>query len=207
PAHLNWRDAAALPLAGVTAYRALFVQGKLQAGERVLVTGIGGGVGTFALQYAVAAGAEVYVTSSCPEKIERAVNLGAKGGFNYTSEDWAARFKSEVGAPQLIIDSAGGPGYGQLVDLVAPGGRIVNYGATVGPPKSLDLFKVFWKQLHLIGSTMGSQRNFDEMLRFVEQQEITPVVDEVLPLAKGADALRRMEQSSQFGKIVLEIEP
>lgn len=203
---LTWEEAAALPLAGLTACRALFSQGGLQAGETVLVTGIGGGVATFALQFAVAAGAKVWVTSSSKEKIERAGTLGAEGGFDYTTEDWGKACLESAGAPDLIIDSAGGPGYATLIDIAAAGGRIVNYGSTAGPPEKLDLFKVFWKQLRLQGSTMGSPADFDAMLKLVDQHDLKPVVDEVVPLEEGAAAVERMKTSPQFGKIVLRTE-
>lgn len=203
PAHLDWNEAAALPLGGVTAYRAVFTQGGLQAGDKILVTGIGGGVATFALQFAVAAGAKVWVTSSSPAKIERAVELGAEGGYDYREDSWWKQMSKEVGAPDLILDSAGGAGYGALINLAAVGGRIVNYGATVGVPEKLDLFKVFWKQLHLTGSTMGSPQDFAAMLELVNQHQIRPVVDSVRPLAEGNEAVSQMAKSPQFGKYVL----
>ena len=206
PGHLNWQEAAALPLAGVTAYRAVFSQGGLQEGETVLITGIGGGVATFALQFAVAAGAKVWVTSSSPQKIQRAVQLGALGGLDYTNEHWARELARLAGAPHLIIDSAGGAGYASLIHLAAPGGRIVNYGATAGPPEKIDLFKMFWKQLRLQGSTMGSPADFAAMLELVSKQGIKPVVDAAFPLAEGNQALAQMKTSPQFGKYVLEIE-
>ncbi|MEO8498344.1 MAG: zinc-binding dehydrogenase [Planctomycetota bacterium] len=200
PQHLDWHEAAALPLAGVTAYRAVFTQGRLQPGERVLISGVGGGVATFALQYALAAGASVVVTSSSAEKIERAIQLGASAGFNYTAEGWHNQLLKEQGPVDLVIDSAGGDGYANLIDVAAPGGRIVNYGATAGPPKKLDLFKIFWKQLHLIGSTMGSPDDFAAMLAFVNQHKIKPVVDEVFSLVDGNEAIERMKNSRQFGR-------
>jgi len=206
PSHLDWTQAAALPLAGLTAYRAVFQQGRLKSGETVLITGIGGGVATFALQYAAAANAKVIVTSSSEEKISRAIEHGATAGFNYKADDWSERLASEHGAVDLIIDSAGGDGYADLIKLAAPGGRIVNYGATTGPPKSLDLFSVFWKQLHLIGSTMGSPDDFAAMLQFVSKFGIAPIVDDTLPLEDGNAAIERMQNSTQFGKIVLAIE-
>lgn len=205
PAHLTWETAAALPLAGVTAYRAVFSQGKLQPGQTVLITGIGGGVATFALQFAVAAGAEVWVTSSSPDKISRAVEYGAKGGFNYREEKWWKPASEEMGAPDLIIDSAGGKGYAALLNLAAPGATIVNYGATAGPPEKVDMFKLFWKQLHLVGCTMGSPADFAAMLDFVAAKSIKPIVDAVFPLEEGNVALEQMETSPQFGKYVLEI--
>ena len=205
PEHLTWHEAAALPLAGMTAYRAVFSQAGLKAGEKVLVSGVGGGVATFALQLAVAAGAQVFVTSSSLAKIEKAIAMGATAGFDYTKDDWQKTAQSEHGLMDLIIDSAGGDGYANLIDLATPGGRIVNYGATVGPPKKLDLVKVFWKQLHLIGSTMGSPADFQSMLDFVIAHKIKPTIDHVFPLAEGNAALERMKDSQQFGKLVLEI--
>lgn len=206
PAHLNWQEAAALPLAGVTAWRAVFTQGELQPGETVLITGIGGGVATFALQYAVAVGADVWVTSSSQKKIDRAIELGAKGGFDYTADDWAKRMVTEASSPNLIIDSAGGGGYRSLVDLAAPAGRLVNYGVTAGPPEKLDLFKVFWKQLRLQGSTMGSPDDFSAMLKFVAEKQITPIIDSVRPFEEASEALQQMSSAPQFGKYVLTME-
>jgi zinc-binding alcohol dehydrogenase/oxidoreductase len=203
PTHLDWNKSAALPLGGVTAWRAVFTQGRLQAGENILITGIGGGVATFALQFAVAAGAKVWVTSSSSAKIERAVELGAQGGYDYTDDSWWKQMAKEVAPPDLIVDSAGGSGYKALLTLAANAGRIVNYGATAGPPEKVDLFKLFWKQLHLIGSTMGSPADFAAMLEFVNKHEIHPVVDAVFPLADGDTAVRQMATSPQFGKYVL----
>jgi NADPH:quinone reductase-like Zn-dependent oxidoreductase len=203
PQHLSWHEAGALPLAGVTAYRAVFTQGRLQRGERVLISGVGGGVATFALQYALAVGATVVVTSSSERKLDQAIQLGATAGFDYTVDGWHKHLLSEHGPIDLIIDGAGGDGYANLVDIAAPGGRVVNYGATAGPPKKLDLFKVFWKQLHLIGSTMGSPDDFAKMIEFVSEHEIRPIIDEVFSLAAGNEAMERMKNWQQFGKLVI----
>ena len=205
PTKFSWHEAAALPLAGVTAFRALFTQGQLQAGETVLITGIGGGVATFTLQFAVAAGASVWVTSSSADKIERAMKLGASGGFDYKLADWSKAYLKQTNAPDLIIDSAAGVGYSTLVNLIKPGGRIVNYGATAGPPEKLDLFKVFWKQLCLQGSTMGSPSDFEAMLHFVETHDIRPIIDATFPLSEGNQAIEQMRSSPQFGKYVFEV--
>ncbi|MFI4876421.1 MAG: zinc-binding alcohol dehydrogenase family protein [Blastopirellula sp. JB062] len=204
PSHLDFVQAAALPLAGLTAYRAVFTQGRLQAGEKVLISGIGGGVATFAMQYALAAGAEVIVTSSSAEKIASAVRHGAAYGYDYNAADWVSEATKQFGPANLIIDSAGGAGYRNLLDLAAPGGRIVNYGATAGPPSKLDMFKLFWKQLHLIGTTMGSPDDFAAMLQFVSDHQIVPIVDETLPLSAVNEALAKMRRSTQFGKITLD---
>ena len=160
---------------------------------------------TFALQFATAVGAEVWVTSSSTVKIDRAIGLGAKGGFDYREEGWEKRFVAEVGAPDLIIDSAGGPGYGGLMGLAAPGGRIINYGATAGVPESIDMFKLFWKQLRLQGSTMGSPEDFSGMVDLVQKYQIKPVIEAVYSLEDTNQAIDQMRSSPQFGKYVLKI--
>ncbi|HRG55015.1 MAG TPA: zinc-binding dehydrogenase [Lacunisphaera sp.] len=204
PAHLSWEQAAALPLAGLTAWRALFTRAQLKSGERVLVTGVGGGAALFALQFAVAAGAEVWVSSSSPEKIARAQALGARGGTNYRDADWSAALQKQAGGLfDVIIDSAGGEGFGKLIELTRPGGRIAFFGATTGNPPGLDLRKCFFRQISLLGTTMGSPADFAGMTAFVAAHRITPVVDRVFPLAATEGALRHMEASAQFGKIVL----
>ena len=204
PAHLTWEQAAALPLAGLTAWRALFTRAQLKSGERVLVTGVGGGAALFALQFAVAAGAEVWVSSSSPEKIARAQALGARGGMNYRDTNWSAALQKQAGGLfDVIIDSAGGEGFGKLIELTRPGGRIAFFGATTGNPPGLDLRKSFFRQISLLGTTMGSPADFAGMTAFVAAHRIAPVVDRVFPLAATEGALRHMEASAQFGKIVL----
>jgi zinc-binding alcohol dehydrogenase/oxidoreductase len=206
PAHLTWEQAAALPLAGLTAWRALFTRAQLKAGERVLITGIGGGAALFALQFAVAGGAEVWVTSSSPEKISRAQTLGARGGGNYREAGWAETLQKQAGGRfDVIVDSAGGEGFANLIDLTAPGGRIVFFGATAGNPKGLDMRKCFFRQINLLGTTMGSPADFAGMTAFVARHKITPVVDRVFPLADTEAAFRHMEAAAQFGKIGLSI--
>jgi zinc-binding alcohol dehydrogenase/oxidoreductase len=205
PAHLSWEEAAALPLAGVTAYRGVFARAGLKKGERVLITGIGGGVAVFALQFAVAAGAEVWVTSSAEEKIARAVALGARGGFNYQTAGWAAATLKQTGAFDVIVDSAGGEGFGELVELAAPGGRIVFNGATRGNAPGLALRKIFWRQLSLLGTTMGSPSDWSGLVEFVARHQVRPVVSAVFPLECGTEAFGVMERGEQFGKIVVKI--
>ena len=205
PEHLSFEQAAALPLAGLTAYRALFVQGRLQSSQTVVITGIGGGVACIALQLAVAAGAAVIVTSSSQAKIDKALAMGATAGFLYTAKGYASQVNEQFGPVHLIIDGAGGDGYGELIDVVCPGGTIVNYGATAGMPNKLELRKVFWKQLHLVGSTMGSPEDFAAMLDMVNRHKIQPVIDEVFALSDGNKAFEKMNVSSQFGKLVLRV--
>ena len=204
PAGLTWEEAAALPLGGLTAWRTVVSRGGLRGTEKVLITGIGGGVAVFALQFAVAHGAAVWVTSSSADKIARAVALGAKGGANYTEANWAASF-APVGGFDLIVDSAGGDGFDKLIDLAAPGARLAFFGATRGNPPGLAMRKVFWRQLSLLGSTMGSPEDWTAMLQYVAQMQIKPVVSEVVPLARAGEAFDLMERSGQFGKIVVKM--
>jgi zinc-binding alcohol dehydrogenase/oxidoreductase len=205
PEHLSFEAAAALPLAGLTAYRALFSRAQLSAHDKVLITGIGGGVALFALQFAVALGAEVWVTSSSDEKLARAVSLGAKGGANYSQPNWSETLQKNAGLFNVILDSAGGEGFSALINLAAPGARVVFVGATRGAVKELALQKIFWKQLSLLGSTMGSPADFDAMLKFVAQHRLTPVIDQTFALADAEQALRYMDHAKQFGKITLKI--
>lgn len=205
PAHLTFEAAAALPLAGLTAWRALFSRCGLQTGERVLISGIGGGVALFALQFAVAAGCEVWVTSSSQEKIDKAIGLGAKGGALYTAEGWAKIFGKTVGNFDVIIDSAAGSGFGDLVKLCKSGARICFYGGTRGEISGVSPQIVFYKQISIFGSTMGSTKEFIEMVKFVEAHQIQPVIDSVYPLHEGNIACKRMNDGQQFGKIVLSM--
>ena len=206
PSHLSYVQAAALPVAGLTAYRALFIRGRWQKGDKVLISGAGGGAAAFALQWAVAAGAEVWVTSGNEQKIEKAISLGAKGGINYKNEDWAEQLNKKAGQFDLIIDSALGDGFENLVSLAASGGRIVFFGGTAGNIPALNGRPIFWKQIDILGTTMGSPKDFEQMLHFVEQHQIIPVNDEIIPLEDAEQALTKMNgASASFGKTVLSI--
>jgi len=203
PGHLAATQAAALPLAGVTAWRALFTRGGLRAGETVLVTGVGGGVALCGLQFARAAGATVFVTSGSAAKLARAGELGAAGGADYHEADWAAQLAGRAGLFDLVFDSAMGVGLAPLIDLTRPGGRIVFCGATTGNPPGFDARKVFFRQISLLGTTGGSPADFAAMLHLVETSRLAPVLDTVLPFGECGAGLRRMESAAQFGKIVL----
>lgn len=203
PAHLSDEEAAALPLAGLTAWRALMVRAGLRAGERVLISGVGGGAALFALQFAVAAGAEAWVTSSSADKIARAVTLGARGGFDYSRPGWAEGARAEAGLFDVIVDSAGGAGFESLVDLAAPGARIAFFGATRGNPAVLPMRKLFWRQISLLGTTMGSPSDWRAMLEAVARHRIRPAVSGVFAFDEAPQAFALMERGGQFGKIVL----
>jgi NADPH:quinone reductase-like Zn-dependent oxidoreductase len=205
PEALSWEAAAAVPLAGLTAYRALVTRARLQPGETVLITGIGGGVATLALLIARHLGARVIVTSASDAKLARARQLGADGGANYRSDDWGRQVQALCGGgPEVIVDSAGRDAFPTLLDIVKPGGRIVTFGATTGSPSTIEVRRIFWKQVSILGSTMGTPEEFGEMLSIFDGR-VAPVVDRVFPLLAAPDAHRRMDQSDQFGKIVLEV--
>ena len=205
PAHLDFTAAAALPLAGVTAYRAAIVRGHIKKGHKVLITGIGGGVAQMALLFAMAAGAEVYVTSSEAGKIEKARDFGAKGGANYKEVNWSKKLTDTAGRFNVIIDGAGGPGFASLVEIADYAGRIVMYGGTAGNIEKLSPQRIFWKQLQIIGSTMGTPAEFAAMTQFVNQHRINPFIDKVFPLDETEEAFKRMDEGKQFGKIIVKI--
>ncbi len=204
PAYLSWEQAAALPLAGLTSWRALMTQGAAQPGETVLVTGIGGGVATFALKWAVAMGARVFVTSGSDAKLEQAQRLGAAGGINYRDGDWAKRLAALTGGVDVVVDGTGGPAFAGCFSVLRPGGRLVVYGATAGnSPAGLEMAKLFFRQAYIIGSTMGSPVEFAAMLRFVETHRIEPVLDQVFALDEAVAAHQRLLAAEHLGKLVL----
>jgi NADPH:quinone reductase-like Zn-dependent oxidoreductase len=206
PAHLSWAEAAALPLAGLTAYRALVTRGQLRPGQTVLIPGIGSGVSTMVLMLAKHLGARTLVTSSSPDKLAAAQALGADFGVSYRDPTWVEQLRRHCGKdlPDLAIDGAGGDSWAQCVNLVRPGGSIVSYGATAGIA-NLDLRKLFWKQLNVLGSTMGTDADFRALVALVDAGKLRPIVDQVVPLADAAQAHERMEHSAHMGKIVLHI--
>ena len=205
PEHLSWEEAAALPLGGLTAYRAVFTKGNCKRGDKVLISGIGGGVALFAFQFALAAGADVYVTSGSAEKLSRASEMGAKGGANYRDEDWAKSLAKASGGFDLVIDSAGGPGFASFPKICNYGARIVTYGGTLGKVPGFSPQLIFWKQITILGTSMGSDQEFADMVEFVNKHQIKPVVDEVFPLADAGQAFQKMDEGKQFGKIVLKV--
>jgi len=206
PRHLSWEEAAALPLSGLTAYRALFTKGGLRSGDAVVIPGIGGGTALQAMQLAVAAGARVFVTSTDPAKRDRAVALGATAAYD-SALDWAAAVLAETqgrGA-DIVVESVGAPTWTKSLGCLARGGRIVVYGSTAGDKVELDLPPFFLNWRSVLGTTMGNRAEFRAMLRFVEQHRLKPVVDRALPLEQGIEALRILEAGRQMGKIVLRI--
>jgi zinc-binding alcohol dehydrogenase/oxidoreductase len=205
PSHLSHEEAAAIPLGALTAYRALFTRGQLQESETVLVPGIGGGVATFVVQMARAAGATVFVTSGSDEKIERAKEFGAEGGVNYNSEDWSKELRSMTGGVDLSVDSIGGEVFNTLIQLSKPGSRIVIFGATAGPAQKAMTISIALKNLDVFGTAMGNAQEFGDMLQFYEEHDLHPVINETFPLEDTTAAQQHMEEGKGIGKIVLEI--
>ncbi|RXK81900.1 zinc-binding dehydrogenase [Filimonas effusa] len=206
PTYLSYEEAAAIPLAGLTGYRALFTKGNLKPGDHVLLTGIGGGVALLMLQMAVAIGAKVYVTSGDDAKIEKAQKLGASGGVNYKTEGWHKLLQAFTEGFDLIVDSAAGDGFRNFIDLARPGARIVFFGGTQGAITNLNPQKIFWKQLQIKGTTMGTPEEFEAMLQLFDRYHIHPVIDKVYSMEEADTAIHKMENASQFGKIIMRIE-
>lgn len=206
PKGFTWTEAAALPLVGVTTYRALFSRGRLRAGESVLILGAGGGVATMAVSLATAIGATAYVTSSSVEKIDKAVELGASGGVLYTEEDWPAAARDLVGGRgfDVVLDSVGT--WASSLRSLRPGGRLVVLGASQNDEALLALRPYYFGQYDLLGTTMGSPRDFAGLLDLLRDHRVRPpVVDRTFPLDEAAAAHHHLESGGGFGKTVLEI--
>jgi NADPH:quinone reductase-like Zn-dependent oxidoreductase len=209
PAGMSWSDAAAFPLATLTAWRMLTTRAKVQAGETVLIWGVGGGVGMAALQIALLLGARPIVTSGSDVKLEAAARLGAAVGLNHRTVDVVAEVRRETGGrgAHVVVDCVGEATWVNSQRALRRGGRLVVCGATTGPSVSLDLRRLFWYQWSILGSTMGNRREFAEIVRLAHEGRLWPVVDSVVPLADGAAAYARMQEGAQTGKLVIEVSP
>ncbi|MFN2459169.1 MAG: zinc-binding alcohol dehydrogenase family protein [Candidatus Velthaea sp.] len=207
PKHLSDDEAAAIPLAGLTAYRALVTRGRATKHDVVLITGIGGGVQTFVLLFAKHIGAKTIVTSSSDEKLARAKAMGADVTINYaTSESWSkeARAAAGGGGPSLVVDSAGGDAFAQCLDIARPGARIVTYGGTHAK-STIRMFSVFWKHLDILGTSMGAPEDFAGMLALMEAGQLRPALDDVVAMDDVVAAAEKMNANQQFGKVVLAV--
>lgn len=207
PDFLTFAQAAALGVTTITAYRMLFTRGRLRPGEWVLVTGIGGGLALSLFSLARPVAGKLFVTSSSPAKLERAARMGADEGINYKDEDVGRAVRRLTGkrGVDLVVDSAGGDALDPSIRALRKGGRLVIAGGTAGRKAELDVARLFWNQLEVIGSTMGSDADISDMLRMVAGARIEPVIDRTFPLSEGVEALRYLQSQDQFGKIVLEI--
>lgn len=206
PEHLSFQASAALPLAGLTAYRALFTRGEFENNNRILITGIGGGAALFALSFAVALGAEVYVTSGNDHKILKAIKLGAKGGVNYKDSDWSTKLLQMAKGFDVIVDSAAGKGFTELTEMTNPGGRIVLFGRTAGNIQNLSPSIIFWKQISIHGTTMGTNEEFKKMMDLISSKKIHPVIDSIYSTQEINLAFDKMDKGEQFGKIVINMD-
>jgi NADPH2:quinone reductase len=206
PESIDFETAAAFPLVFETAYRMLATKAGLREGEWVLVWGIGSGVSTAVLAIGKALGARVIVTSSHEQKLERARELGADVTFNHDTDDVVAGVKEVTGGgAHVVVDHVGEATWKRSLDAARPDGRICVCGATTGPNPPANLHRIWWKQLTVFGSTMGSRQDFEAALELVASGRAAPVVDAVYPLADAATAHERLEAGDQLGKIVLRI--
>jgi NADPH:quinone reductase-like Zn-dependent oxidoreductase len=207
PDGLSFEEAAAFPLVFETAYRMLVTRAGLREGEWVLAWGIGGGVSTATLAIARALGAKVIVTSSSDAKLERARELGADATVNHSSGDVKAAVQEATGGHgvDVVIEHVGEATWATSLQVAAPGGRIAVCGATSGPNPPAALHRIWWKQLSILGSTMGTGEDFAGAYELVSSGQARPVIDEVLPLEEIRAAHARLEAGEQLGKIVLSI--
>lgn len=203
PPTLDFAEAAAFPLAGLTAWRGLFVKGGLRPGQKLLVTGAGGGVAGFALQFAVAFGAEVYVTSSSPASIERAIAAGAESGINYREAGWGKEMARRSGGFDLVLDGAPGSGFSEYSRALAQGARVIIYGASAGAEFPVRSAELFLKNITLAGTNVGTLDEFHAMVQFIAAHNIKPAIDRRFTLDQAVDALAYLENGHAFGKVVI----
>ena len=207
PAHLSWQQAAAVPLAGLTSWRAIVTHAEVEPGQKVLVTAAGSGVSTFAIQWALGLGAEVYVTSGSEGKIDKAKEMGVSAGVIYREEGFTNQLRKLSGGFDVIVDSAGGDGINALLDTLNGGGRYVFFGATLGNASTgLEMAKLFFRHLRLQGTTMGSPEEFGAMMNFIGEKKTEPIIHQIFAMDEVVAAHKLMEKFSQMGKIVLRNE-
>lgn len=202
PSYLSWQEAGVLALSALTGYRALFTKGQLQSGQTVFIPGAGSGVATFLIQFAKHIGAKVIVTSRSEEKRKKAKELGADLVLE-TNSDWKKELANEI--VDLVIESVGRATFNRSLEVVKKGGKIVTFGATTEDNVDFNLRNFFYGQYQLFGSTMGSREELREMLKFMKEKEMRPVVDQVFSLENTQDALDYLKEGKQFGKVALNI--
>lgn len=205
PEGVGFESAAAVPLVFQTAWRALIGRAGLRAGESVLVTGGSGGVSTAAIQIARLAGARVLAVTSGEDNVRRVRELGAEVVVDRLTDEFSREVWEETGrrGVDVVLDGVGEAVWEGCLRALAPGGRLVTYGATTGPSGAVDIRRMFWKQLQVMGSTMASRGEFEQVMRLVVAGRLRPVVDDVLPLDRAREAHERLEAGDVFGKLVL----
>lgn len=207
PSYLTWEEAGVLSLSALTAFRALFTRGNLQQGEHVLIPGIGGGVATFATLMATAIGAKVSVTSRSESKLQAFLQLPLAQPITHafhSQDNWNSHLKSQ--SVDLILDSIGPATFDQYFDVIKPNGKIVMFGASSGDNITIPARAIFFPQVNIIGTSMGSSEEFITMLQFMEQHTLRPIIDTAYPLKDTALAFQRMERSEQLGNIAIAID-
>jgi NADPH:quinone reductase-like Zn-dependent oxidoreductase len=206
---LTWAEAAAFSLVTLTAWRMVVTRAQLVAGETVLIWGIGGGVALAALRIAKLKGARVIVTSSSDAKLHEAQTLGADATLNYKTQKISQEvraFTDKRGA-DVVIENVGEATWEESLRSLGRGGRLVTCGSTSGPHVSLDLRRLFWHQWSIMGSTMGNDAEYREIVRLLGAGELRPVVDRVFPFSEARAAWERLDRGEQLGKIVVEVSP
>lgn len=202
PSNFSWEEAGVLALAGLTGYRALVTKGAIRQGQTVFIPGAGSGVATYMIQFAKAKGAKVIVSSRSKAKQEAALQLGADKAID-TEADWQAELQKET--IDLVIDSVGRATFNRSLGILKKGGRIVIFGATAGDIAEVDLRAFFYGQYQLFGSTMGSREELQEMLHFIREHDIRPVLGKVFSLEEANEAFTMLEENGQFGKLAITL--
>jgi NADPH:quinone reductase-like Zn-dependent oxidoreductase len=208
PSGLGFDEAAAFPSSYTTAWRMLVTNAILKPGEHVLILGVGGGVAGAALQIAARLGCHVIVTSSSDEKLAMAASLGAEHGINYRNTDFSRRTRELTGkrGVDVVVDCVGGDNWARSLASLAKGGRLVTCGAMAGVNPQTDLRRLFWNHLKVFGSTLGSRKEFQQVLNFMMVSQTRPIIDQVFPLLEARAAQQRLEEGKQFGKVTLRID-
>ncbi len=208
PDGISFEEAAAFSLVFQTAWRMLVTQTGIQPGQDVFIHGIGGGVASAALQIAKLAGCRVFVSSSSEAKLEKAGELGADFRYNYEKTNIVEEVlrRTAKRGVDVVVDDVGAATWRQSLKLACKGGKVVTCGATTGPCPETDLRLIFWKQLHIIGSTMSNRREYQKLVSLLGQGRLKPVIDRVFPLSRAKDALGYLKSGDQFGKVVLRAE-
>ena len=204
---LSWAEAAAFSLVTLTAWRMLVTRAALRPGETVLIWGVGGGVSLAALRVAKLCGARVVVTSSSAAKLAAAEGFGADATIDHARQDVVAEVRGLTGkrGVDVIVENVGAATWERSLKMLARRGRLVTCGATTGPTVEVDVRRLFWYQWSILGSTMGSAEEYRQIVEILGQGQLRPVIDSSFPLERGAEALERLQQADQFGKIVLKI--
>jgi len=205
PDSLSFENAAAAPLVFLTAWSMMIGKGNLRPGEDVLILGAGAGVGTAAIQIAKMTGCRVFATASTEEKLKRAKQLGADFVINYTKEEFDKRIRDLTNkrGVDIVVDYVGADTWVRSLRSARRGGRVLTCGATTGFEPQTDLRQIFFRQVQVLGSTMGSHREFLEVMKCIFRGQLKPVVDRVLPLSDAAKGHQLIEERAIFGKVVL----